>query len=302
MDHNILFVDDEKNILTAMERIFHASPFHLFFAESGEEALEILKVHSVSVIISDMKMPGMSGIELLKRSENYSPYATRIILSGYSDIQDILSAVNDGHVHNYLTKPWENERLKIVLYNGTISYEKNIQLKSLAEELKDKNTQLESMNNSLEETVERRNRELTLRNKVLMGLLEEPDAGKNLTQSLQALERLLEGGDIYLHLAEDFPVEGFANAGPVLPTRIREALGSIKKPSYVNEYFILPLEVKQRPGCYLLISPMDGELRKRIPEIISFSHILKLILQQHSNLQKSRSLMDSIDTLLEGME
>ena len=302
MEHNILFVDDEAHILKAMERIFHASPFHLFFAERGEEGLAYLKKRSFSVIFSDMKMPGMSGIDFLRAAEDYAPDSIRIILSGYSDINDILMAVNEGHVHNYLTKPWDSERLKIVLYNGTISYEKNIQVKNLAEQLKDKNSRLEAMNNDLEAIVERRSRELSLRNKILFHMLKEPDTSKNLTLCLKAIGEIL--GDVRVSLVFEGEASrslGLENLGPNLPERIGSLLGNVTAPSYIKDYFAYPLELRGRIVCHLVITLLDGDKRALLPDVVSLSNMVKLILQQHSNLFSSRHLMDSIDDLLEGM-
>lgn len=302
MRHRILFVDDEKFILKSMERIFARSPFQLFFAESGEEALEIVKEREMSVIISDMKMPGMTGVEFLKSAADISPDTVRIILSAYSDIKDILSAVNQGHVHNYITKPWENERLKITVYNGTITYEKNIQVKNMADDLKDKNIQLNSLKDELEKTLQRRTRELSLRNKLLMNLLTEPDYKQSMKYCLEEIGRFANNRRLHLHCPGKimFQEDMGEERRDAPPLRILSSCESIRKPSYVNDYLVIPLADKEDPA-YLIVYPMDDASRKYLPEIISLSTIVKLILKQNRNLESSRELIDSYEDLMEDL-
>ncbi|MGR6873411.1 HD domain-containing phosphohydrolase [Pseudomonas sp. HK3] len=108
----ILFVDDEPQMLTALQRVFRGKQFDVKIANSGAEALEILKEHPFDVIISDMRMPEMDGATFLASSIDLSPMSRRILLTGYSDQESTIRAINDGQVHQYMSKPWDNAELK----------------------------------------------------------------------------------------------------------------------------------------------------------------------------------------------
>lgn len=298
MIHHVLFVDDEENILKSMERIFHSSPFELHFAPSGEEALKIIQEQEMSVIISDMKMPGMSGVDFLKASEDYCPDATRIILSAFSDIEDIMNAVNKGHVHNYLTKPWENERLKIVLYNGILNYEKNIQVKNMAKELASKNEQLEEMNSDLEEVIMRRSQELAERNRILQKMISNSDSSENLKECIQSLKSLIGEKNISLYFEGDCQ-KSFSQLNSTPPDKLLKRAKELTKPSIINKYFFLPLKIKESCLGYLIIEPMVEEDRIFFHEINSIAKLIKLILNQSYNLSHTANIMSSYDSLLE---
>jgi Predicted signal transduction protein len=105
--HSILFVDDEKAILKSLERLFINDDFKLYFAQDGKTALKIMYEHNIEMVVSDMRMPKMSGHKLLREIQLLYPDTIRIILSGYSDEQEIYKAVLDGSAKIYLLKPWE---------------------------------------------------------------------------------------------------------------------------------------------------------------------------------------------------
>jgi DNA-binding NtrC family response regulator len=107
----VLFVDDEPFVLSALNRLFRGQ-YHLFFASSGAEALETLRRERIHVVVSDQRMPGMTGVELLRAIREASPATMRILLTGYSDLPAIIEAVNSGEVFRFITKPWNNELLK----------------------------------------------------------------------------------------------------------------------------------------------------------------------------------------------
>lgn len=108
---NILFVDDEQRVLTSMRAMFRRD-YTVFLANSGAEALEVLEKEHVDVIVSDQRMPGMTGVEVLKAFKDNAPGAMRILLTGYADQEAIAASINDGEVFRYLTKPCPPELLK----------------------------------------------------------------------------------------------------------------------------------------------------------------------------------------------
>lgn len=111
----ILFVDDEKLILSALKRVVSKLDADIITAESGALALEILKKQPVDVIVSDINMPQMDGIQLLEQVAKLSPETVRIVLTGSDDMNLVLSAINQGRVWGYLQKPWDNNNLIITL-------------------------------------------------------------------------------------------------------------------------------------------------------------------------------------------
>lgn len=107
----VLCVDDELDIIYAMKRLLRKQNYNLLFASSGAKALEIMQHNVVHLIISDMRMPAMSGAELLEKVATSYPHSYRILLTGYSDIESTVIAINKGEIHRYIQKPWDNEEL-----------------------------------------------------------------------------------------------------------------------------------------------------------------------------------------------
>ena len=109
--HGILIVDDEVANLEKLRRTF-VEEFRVYEATSGEQALSLLQKEPIAAIVTDQKMAGLSGVDLLRKSLEVSPDLVRIILTGYTEVDDLMDAINQGHVHRYITKPWEPFSLK----------------------------------------------------------------------------------------------------------------------------------------------------------------------------------------------
>lgn len=124
MSHKILIVDDEPANLRLLERIFRRDR-QVIAASSGAEAMHILEQHDVALIITDQRMPGMTGIELLKRTASLRPNTVRIILTGYTDVEALVEAINCGQVYKYVTKPWDNDELRLTVERAIEHYEMN---------------------------------------------------------------------------------------------------------------------------------------------------------------------------------
>ena len=105
----VLFVDDEEKMLTSLKRGLIDESYEAFYANSGKKAIEILEQKQVHVIITDMRMPEMSGLELLKIVKENYPHIVRMVLSGYTQITTLLTAINQGEIYKYITKPWKLE-------------------------------------------------------------------------------------------------------------------------------------------------------------------------------------------------
>ena len=110
----VLFVDDEERIVSLLRTIFRQS-YEVHTATSGAEALEIIAKTHIHVIVSDQRMPGMLGIDLLTRVRQLSPNTMRVLLTGYSDLAAIVGSVNDGEVFRYINKPWDHSEIKAIV-------------------------------------------------------------------------------------------------------------------------------------------------------------------------------------------
>jgi response regulator RpfG family c-di-GMP phosphodiesterase len=110
----ILLLDDEERILNALSALFRYK-YQVFTATDGEKALAILKQCHVHVVISDQRMPAMTGIEFLRRAKLASPNTVRVLLTGFSDLSAIIDSVNEGEVYRFLNKPWGNQEIQAVV-------------------------------------------------------------------------------------------------------------------------------------------------------------------------------------------
>jgi two-component system cell cycle response regulator len=147
MGHNILYVDDEVNNLDAFARVFFDADFvdAVYTAASAEEGSRILDEKEISAIVTDQRMPGMTGTEFLARIAPRHPDAVRLILTAYTDVKDILDAINRGHVYYYLTKPWDADDLRVTVRRALEHYETVQELKHKNRELGLAYAQLESL-------------------------------------------------------------------------------------------------------------------------------------------------------------
>lgn len=153
MEQAVLFVDDERNILNSLQRLFRKEGYAILTAESGRDALEIVKANRTSLVVSDHRMPEMDGVEFLSKVKDISPYTVRIILTGYADIRAVMAAVNRGEVYRYVTKPWDDEELKSIVRSAVSHYgiiAENIILQELTRR---QNAELTELNRRLEAKV-----------------------------------------------------------------------------------------------------------------------------------------------------
>jgi two-component system response regulator HupR/HoxA len=119
----VLFVDDEEKVLSSLERALMDEPYNQLFAVSGMEALEVLNQQDVHVIVSDMRMPEMDGLQLMKIVKEKRPNIIRTVLSGYADVDMLRGVINRGEIYRFVTKPWNTEELKCVIMQSLEYYE-----------------------------------------------------------------------------------------------------------------------------------------------------------------------------------
>src|SRR5882762_7973683 len=132
MTHKLLIVDDETPNLRLLERLF-SNDFQCLTASSGPEAIRLLEQHDVAILITDQRMPGMTGIDLLKRTSQLRPHMVRILLTGYTDVEALVEAINSGLVYMYINKPWNNDDLKLRVNRACEHYQNNKNRQALAD-------------------------------------------------------------------------------------------------------------------------------------------------------------------------
>lgn len=153
MKSAVLLVDDEESILNSLRRLLRSQPYEVVLASGGAQALEIMATRPIDLVMSDARMPGMDGATLLAEVHRLYPTTSRILLTGYADLTTIIKAINDGQIHRYISKPWNDEELQLVLQQ-TLEHQR---LERLTLE---QNDQLKALNATLEKRVTARTAEL----------------------------------------------------------------------------------------------------------------------------------------------
>jgi response regulator RpfG family c-di-GMP phosphodiesterase len=156
----ILLVDDETNILSALKRTLRRDGYAILTASSGEEGLALLAEHEVGVIISDQRMPYMTGVEFLRKVKMSYPKTLRIVLSGYTELESVTSAINEGAIYKFLTKPWDDDLLRDNIREAFQYYEMEQENLRLTRELQSANDELSMLNQNLEQKVAEKTREI----------------------------------------------------------------------------------------------------------------------------------------------
>lgn len=157
---SLLFVDDEKNILSSLKRLFRSEGYHIHLANSGAEGLEVLENNPIDLVISDMRMPEMNGAEFLEKVSTRWPKITRILLTGYSEISATIDAINKGNIYKYISKPWEDNDIKLTVRNALEVQQIELERDRLLALTKKQNEQLKDFNTNLENMVKARTAEL----------------------------------------------------------------------------------------------------------------------------------------------
>ncbi len=133
-NHTVLCVDDEQHNLDALYRTLRKE-YTVLTALNGDEGLKLLEENNVSLIISDQRMPGMTGVEFLEMCLHEHPDIVRIILTGFTDVEDLIGAINTGRVYRYITKPWDPNDLKVTIKRALESLELSLENRRLFEDV-----------------------------------------------------------------------------------------------------------------------------------------------------------------------
>ncbi len=163
----LLLVDDEAGILSSLRRLLRPAGYTILIAESGAEGLVILEREPVDVVISDMRMPEMDGAQFLEQVRNRWPATMRILLTGYADVNSTIDAINRGEIYRYISKPWDDDQLKLTIRDALESRRlrnENARLLTLTQA---QNEELAQLNTGLEQKVAERTAELEQVNSIL---------------------------------------------------------------------------------------------------------------------------------------
>lgn len=156
----LLCVDDEQNILSALKRLFRTERYKVLVADSGAQGLEVLAQEPVDVVISDMRMPEMDGAQFLEQVAKRWPKTMRILLTGYADIESTVAAVNKGKIYQYVSKPWNDEDIKLLVRRALEQKLLEHERRRLEALTRKQNEELKHLNENLEKMVEARTSEV----------------------------------------------------------------------------------------------------------------------------------------------
>jgi response regulator RpfG family c-di-GMP phosphodiesterase len=211
----ILFVDDEENVLRSLKRLFVSQEYEVLTALSGGEGLAILKDIEVPVIVSDQRMPVMTGAEFLEKSRPLSPDAVRIILTGYADVEAAIGAINRGGAYRYVSKPWNDSDLLRVIKDAFEKYRLVRENQYLTELTTKQNEELKKWSVELELYVQQHTIDLTKQNKEQKKL--NLKLKKNVSEILRSLSSLIE--------LRNGSMRNHSNNVAILSTAIAEEIG-----------------------------------------------------------------------------
>ena len=156
----ILYIDDEQDNLTVFYSAFRRN-FKVYLANSGQEGIEIMKMHTIHLVIADQRMPEMTGIEFLERIKIEYPDCIRMVLTGYTDVEAIIQAINKGRVYRYITKPWNKDDLKLTIDRALETFNLKRQNRKLFADLEEANQTLEKKVIERTKKIESQGREIT---------------------------------------------------------------------------------------------------------------------------------------------
>jgi response regulator RpfG family c-di-GMP phosphodiesterase len=159
----VLFVDDEINILKALQRLLRQEDMNVLCASHAQEALEILSKTKAQVVVTDQRMPEMSGVDLLSAVRQRHPDIVRMMLTGYTEMDVAVEAINRGEIYRLITKPWNDDELRATIRQAFEQSDLKDEIKRLNHITREQNFKLQDMNRNLEEKVRERTKQLALK-------------------------------------------------------------------------------------------------------------------------------------------
>jgi putative nucleotidyltransferase with HDIG domain len=217
--HTVLFVDDEVNILKALQRLLRNEPMEVLTASRPAEAIELLESTPAQVVVSDQRMPEMSGVDLLSTIRERHPDMVRMMLTGYTEMNIAVEAINKGEIYRLITKPWNDDELKATLRQAFDHYDLKGEIKRLNQVTREQNFKLQDMNRNLEAKVRERTKQLANKHQELR------------TAYIQTIRALAEAID-----AKDAYTRGHSERVAVYSSRLAREMG-LRKEMIERVYF-----------------------------------------------------------------
>ena len=252
----VLFVDDEVNILKALQRLLRQEDMNVLCASQGQEALEILSKTKTQVVVTDQRMPEMSGVDLLSAVRERHPDIVRMMLTGYTEMNVAVEAINRGEIYRLITKPWNDDELRATIRQAFEQSDLKDEIKRLNHITREQNFKLQDMNRNLEDKVRERTKQLALKHHELR------------TAYVQTVGALAEAVD-----AKDTYTRGHSERVGVYASKIAREMGFTK--GFIERVYIAGLlhdvgKIGVR-DCVITkpdkLSPEEYEEIKRHPEI-----------------------------------
>ncbi len=258
--YSILLVDDEPNVLSALQRVFRQENYHIHIADNAQEALEILKAQPCQLIISDYMMPGMSGGDLLCEVKARYPQIIRIMLTGHADTNAVVAAVKEGAIYKFMLKPWNDDDIRITVALALEQYD-----------LVQRNQELEKQNTAKAREISALAKlAVTNRSQLAIMLHKRQMLNDHQVQELYQQQQRRKEPMVKLILEQDwvserqfrdilrqeFMIEEVALA----EIQVDAAVAALLPRSFCQRQWVLPLRQDQRRLTLVIADPMDSGL------------------------------------------
>ncbi len=219
---SVLFVDDEPNILKSLQRLLRQEEMEVLCASTAEEALRILDTTPAQVVVTDQRMPAMSGVDLLSAVRERHPEIIRMLLTGFTEIKVAVEAINRGEIYRLITKPWNDDELRATIRQAFEQADLKDEIKRLNRVSREQNFKLQDMNRNLEDKVRERTRQLAQKHQELR------------TAYVQTVGALAEAVD-----AKDAYTRGHSERVGVYASKIAREMGFTKE--FIERVYIAGL-------------------------------------------------------------
>jgi len=287
--YRLLFVDDEENILNALRRVFRQENYEILTANSADQALSILAEHPCQLMITDYKMPGMTGADLLRAVKKKHPDTIRILLTGQADTDAVMAAIKDGAVYKFILKPWNDDDLRVTVALGLEQFDLKVENDKLRESNKKNHQEIDML---AKLAVSHRsqlaimlNKKKLLNDQQLQKLYKLQQAKKQTTLQIITDNGWLNEDKIHKVLVKDFLFEQV----DVEQYQVSEAISALIPSNFCRKQMLVPISQKGRRLVVAMADPMDEGLIDELKFTVG--------LEIQVVLAKSRDILLKVDQI-----